>query len=71
MTIKIANRDKLSLELLLTTKQKTKARNTFQKKNFNWYKAVQTILITTLLRKQYKMTQKCIQHTIKENLLML
>ena len=32
MTIKIANRDKLSLELLLTTKQKTKARNTFQKK---------------------------------------
>ena len=40
MTIKIVNRDKLSLELLLTTKQKTKARNTFQKKNFNWYKAV-------------------------------
>ena len=40
MTIKIVNRDKLSHELLLTTKQKTKTRNTFEEKHFNLYKAV-------------------------------
>ena len=40
MTIKIVNRDKLSHELLWTTKQKTKTRNTFEEKHFNLYKAV-------------------------------